>query len=1302
MKNIVSLLAGLLIIIMVGAAYGGRESLPAVYFLLDAAAPVTIEGPGVSGITATAATLSATINEPGTGYCLVQAAVKPAPSAVEVLAGTAFVMTGGVAATLDITGLAAATAYRINFIARDRSGNTQTAVQSAEFTTDSGIPPATIDGPRVTGTTASATTLSATIDENGTGYFRLQPATDPEPSAAEVLAGTALTMSGGIATMKDITGLAAGTSYTIYFLARDTAGNTQTTIQSVAFTTDSGIPPTTTDGPRVFETTANETTFTATIDEDGTGYYLIRTAAESVPAKEEVLAGNPLAMSAALPVTRNLTGLAAATAYRVSFIAKDTVGNTQVEVQSVEFATDSGIAPTTTDGPRVYGTTETGTTLAAAINEDGTGYFVVKGAAEGPAGMEELMNGTAFAMVADTLATQGITGLSAANDYTLSFLARDTVGNTQDTVQTVNFTTSADSTPPATTAGPSISATTASGTTLAATIDENGTGYYLVRLATELEPTPAEVLSGTSFAMSGGIAATQDITGLTAATDYRISFIARDTAGNSQAAVQSVVFTTDTGIAPTTIAGPSVSGTTAATTILVATIDEEGTGYYLLRPATDPEPTPAEVLTGTPFAMVANIETTKNITNLAAATDYRIYFLARDTAGNTQAAVQSVAFTTDAALKNILFAHGLNDNKGRWDAFAAYGEARGWTVYRTNVARRGSIAARAEELRDYINSRSPAIPDNSLVVVGHSMGGLDLHYLISMGHDDPASDWGQAAATISRYYTIASPHKGNNFAGMDLSVLELIADLDDIDWVDMASSDAVHDLGMTQMQQFNDDYPYSTFSINGRRIPAMALRFSCVDTTQPRPDYDNSDYSDGVVTLESQSLNGAPHSETVFIGAHMANACLPNFPELETEQTSAILQRILDDDPLASETHDIVFYEGNNCTQGEKGIISGDSNRTLHCAPAFPDDTHVDRCDDDEIRSIRLFPGVRKNLSIYLYDQDIDTPGAYSDDWAVIHTGSQNLAEPVCINTFEQQVDDLHGISMYFHKGPTGLDGYRLDGKISKITLADAPRERIVLYEGDNCTQDVVGYFDTSGETHQQCDVYSGTGTCENDEIRSALVFPGVADNTIMKVYDSPTGSLSKDWFYLNRGSKDLTVPFCVNGLEHSTSDREAAAGFTSFYRDDNVFNSNLNGSVSYVKISQSQDATLVFYEGDNCTQQVQGLFEAGGPDNDHHVRCDNYTGEGTCENDDIRSLLIQPGVLKGKDLRVYDDPAGTLNDDYTSIYRGWKTLAAPFCINGFEHDTSAREQEAGITVNNHYQNGLNGKISYIKIIDDL
>jgi hypothetical protein len=98
---------------------------------------------------------------------------------------------------------------------------------------------------------------------------------------------------------------------------------------------------------------------------------------------------------------------------------------------------------------------------------------------------------------------------------------------------------------PVTTAAPSVSGTTQTSTTLSATINEAGTGFYLVRLATAAVPTAAEVIAANNaFAMAANVAASQAITGLTVGMDYKIYFVAKDAVNNVQTAVQSVAFST--------------------------------------------------------------------------------------------------------------------------------------------------------------------------------------------------------------------------------------------------------------------------------------------------------------------------------------------------------------------------------------------------------------------------------------------------------------------------------------------------------------------------------------------------------------------------------------------------------------------------------------------------------------------------------------------------------------------------------------------------------------------------------------
>lgn len=82
------------------------------------------------------------------------------------------------------------------------------------------------------------------------------------------------------------------------------------------------------------------------------------------------------------------------------------------------------------------------------------------------------------------------------------------------------------------------------------------------------------------------------------------------------------------------------------------TINENGTGYYYVLPASLPvnaeAPSVATVLTGTSFAMTANVAATKTISGLVPWSYYTVYFVAKDSVENGQATVSSASFRTVA------------------------------------------------------------------------------------------------------------------------------------------------------------------------------------------------------------------------------------------------------------------------------------------------------------------------------------------------------------------------------------------------------------------------------------------------------------------------------------------------------------------------------------------------------------------------------------------------------------------------------------------------------------------------------
>ena len=170
------------------------------------------------------------------------------------------------------------------------------------------------------------------------------------------------------------------------------------------------------------------------------------------------------------------------------------------------------------------------------------------------------------------------------------------------------------------------------------------------------------------------------------------------------------------------------------------------------------------------------------------------------------------------------------------------------------------IAARAEQLRDFIRASSP---DEPVHVVAHSMGGLDARHMISR--------LGMAEKVLS-LTTLGTPHRGSPFADWGLSRLgKLVGPVFDTLRLPRRAFD---DLTVTQCKEFNDQTPDAPnvryFSVAGRlqgsiwRNPSWHLSAPIVEKAEG--------VSDGVVSVRSATWG---ESLDVWEGDHMA---LINFP----------------------------------------------------------------------------------------------------------------------------------------------------------------------------------------------------------------------------------------------------------------------------------------------------------------------------------------------------------------------------------------------------------------------------------------
>lgn len=224
----------------------------------DTTAPVT-SALSITGTTSTGTAVSVTSNESGTGWYVVLSAGATPPTAAQAMAGQdaagnaatlrgSFSLTGG-ANQASVSGLSANTAYVLYFVAGDMAGNVQPTASSVNFSTlvtpDTTAP--IINSLSVSGTTSSGTTVVVNVNEAGTGSYVVLPSGATAPTAVQVVAGqnaagAAVALSGSVAlavgnNSAPVTGLIANTAYVLYFAVRDMAGNLQSAVSSVSFST---------------------------------------------------------------------------------------------------------------------------------------------------------------------------------------------------------------------------------------------------------------------------------------------------------------------------------------------------------------------------------------------------------------------------------------------------------------------------------------------------------------------------------------------------------------------------------------------------------------------------------------------------------------------------------------------------------------------------------------------------------------------------------------------------------------------------------------------------------------------------------------------------------------------------------------------------------------------------------------------------------------------------------------------------------------------------------------------------------
>ncbi len=193
----------------------------------------------------------------------------------------------------------------------------------------------------------------------------------------------------------------------------------------------------------------------------------------------------------------------------------------------------------------------------------------------------------------------------------------------------------------------------------------------------------------------------------------------------------------------------------------------------------------------------------------------------------------------------------------------------------------------------------------------------------------------------------------------------------------------------------------------------------------------------------------------------------------------------------------------------------------------------------------------------------------------------------------------------------------------------------IVFYEGNNCSEDEVGLFDSQDlQVILECQIQNITSNyenkCENDEIRSVKIFPGIKQNIFIKVYNNKDGSYSDDVTRVHLGDIELNEPFCINSFEEQTTDEEKNNKITkTYYKRDGFIGNGIDGKISRIYLLDSKVKydlhNIIFYEGKACSGAVTGLYKSN---EESDEECTEIGGD-NCQNYSIVSLKLLPVISK-------------------------------------------------------------------------
>lgn len=349
----------------------------------------------------------------------------------------------------------------------------------------------------------------------------------------------------------------------------------------------------------------------------------------------------------------------------------------------------------------------------------------------------------------------------------------------------------------------------------------------------------------------------------------------------------------------------------------------------------------------------------------------------------------------------------------------------------------------------------------------------------------------------------------------------------------------------------------------------------------------------------------------------------------------------------------VELYKGNAATQE---LVCSEHVRESHSR----DFNAQEQCANDAARSYVLH-SVPKGRVIRFFDRP---SGKLDDDWIEVIAKRDILEKR--ISTFEDSFEDAD-VKVQYHRD-NGLDG-----KVSRIEISGTSYGPIADFrEGNNGTQNLVCSIRLA--SNDEDDLSNGS-TCANDEARSMLLY-SAPKNKVIRVYDSPSGHTDDDWAVI-RVREDIGIR-TIGTFQQTFVDNSIEM---YYFR-----NNGLDGKISRIEIDTdgSLPRYVSLYEGGSATQNKVCDLRL-------YDRTINFKEQSSCDNDEARSLVLTL-PRAGTSIKLYDDPGCGTSDDWTEIFV--KKDLTRYTVNSLESDY----ENASVKVNHRHDNGLNGKVSCIRI----